>query len=163
MFKKTIYRKCEKFLPIKNAFVLSPGIGWGKNLITLATFKPKKIVAFDLFEFKEEQDFLRDLLKEKFDLEVEFYKGDFESLPEKYRNSFDGVITKAVLEHVKDLPKFLEDMNKFLKKGGIFYGSFGPIWYGAGGDHVGWGEKGLFYHLLADQEEYERNLFSLKA
>ncbi len=158
MFKKTIYNKSKRYFPIKNSKILVPGVGWGKHLITLATFRPKKIVAFDIFEFSSDWNYLKKLLRDKYNVEIEFYKGEFEDLPNQYKNSFDWVVSEAVLEHVKDMPKFLKNMNLYLKKNGIFYGSFGPIWYGPNGDHINWQEKGMYYHLLAPEEDYEKSL-----
>ena len=49
-----------------------------------------------------------------------------------------------------------------MKKDGNFYASFGPIWYGPGGDHLDWGLEGIFNHLLLDTNEYECNVNSLE-
>ncbi len=158
MFKSYVYKICDKFYPLKNSVILVPGIGYGRNLFQLAAFKPKIIIAFDLYPYEDEWKFLIKSIKEIFGVEVKFFNGDFDIVPKEFKNSFDFIISDAVLEHVKNLPQFLEDSKKFLKKDGIFYASFGPIWYGPGGDHIDWGEKNLFNHLLLDKATYQKNV-----
>jgi len=156
MFKKYAYALCNCLSPksIRNSSVLVPGVGYGNNMFQLAAWRPKKIVAFDLYEYKEEWDFLKEKIKEKFDVEVIFLKGGFEILDSDLINSFDFIITDGVWEHVKNLPEFLADSKKFLKNGGIYYASFGPLWWGPGGDHMSWGKKQYFNHVLFSGEEY---------
>ncbi len=154
MFKDYVYRLCDKFKPLKGANILVPGVGYGKNLFQLAAMKPKLIIGFDLYKYNQEWDFLSKKIKEKFNVDLIFINGDFNAIHEKYRNFFDYVISEAVLEHVKDLPVFLDGTKKFLKKDGHFYASFGPIWYGPGGDHIDWGEDQIFDHLLLGDQEY---------
>jgi len=154
MFKKYAYALCNRLSEIRNSLVLVPGIGYGRNMLQLAAWRPKKIIAFDLYEYKEEWDFLKRTIKEKFDVEVIFLKGDFGILDDNLVGSFDFIITDGVWEHVKNLPVFLADSKKFLKNGGIYYASFGPLWWGPGGDHVNWGEKEYFNHLLFSEEKY---------
>jgi len=156
-FKTYLYGTCEKFFPIKGSSILVPGIGYGKNLFQLAAFRPKTIVAFDLYEYQKEWDFLKEKIKKEFGSEVVFYKGSFESLPKELENSFDFIISDAVLEHVRDMPAFIKKSKKFLKKGGIFYASFGPIWYGPRGDHLVWGEEKMFDHVTLSEKEYWEN------
>lgn len=156
MFKSYIYDACDRFSPIENSSVLIPGIGYGRNLLQVAAHRPKRIVAFDLYEYREEWDFLKKEFKEKFGVDSVFLKGGFEALDEKWLNSFDFVITEGVLEHTRDIPGFLADSKKFLKDGGIFYASFGPLWWGPGGDHLNWGEKELFNQVLLSKEEYKK-------
>jgi len=57
-------------------------------------------------------------------------------------------------EYVKNLPLFLRQCNSLLKEQGNFYASFGPVWYGQGGDHLYWGLEGIFNYLLLDKNEY---------
>ncbi len=154
MFKKYVYKKCDKFYGFKDSKVLVPGVGYGKNMFQLAAFKPKKIIAFDLYDYRKEWSFLKNKIKNKFGVEVEFFKGNFDSIPEEHKKSFDLIITDAVLEHVNNLPLFIKNSKVFLKKGGIFYASFGPLWYGPCGDHLGWKGLDVFNHLLLDKKEY---------
>ncbi|MFH1645999.1 MAG: class I SAM-dependent methyltransferase [Candidatus Omnitrophota bacterium] len=153
-FKQYIYGICNRFCKIRGANVLVPGIGYGRNLAYLAAFKPSRIVCFDIFDYPEEWAYMKNEIYRSFGVEVDFYKGDFKSLPANCEESFDLIVTDAVLEHVKDMPLFIDFSRKYLKDRGLFYASFGPIWYGPGGDHLSWGREGLFDHLLLPEEEY---------
>lgn len=155
MFKGYAYSLCNKMKPLKGATVLVPGGGYGRNFFQLAAYRPKKIVAFDLSGYKEEWDYLKRKIKDVFGTEVEFYKGDFDSIPSDYVGCFDWIISDAVLEHVKNLDAFLNSSNKFLKKDGFFYASFGPIWHGPGGDHIFVGKDNIFDHLIMPRPAYE--------
>jgi SAM-dependent methyltransferase len=80
-------------------------------------------------------------------------------VPPEDLGSFDAVVSDAVLEHVPDMKAFARGAEAALKEGGIFYASWGPLWYGPGGDHVAWGEgASLYSHLLLDSEEYRKRL-----
>lgn len=157
MFKDYVYKICNKLFPIKNSSILIPGVGYGKNLFQLAAFHPKIIVAFDLFDYSEEWDFLKKIIFKKFQVEVVFLKGDFNTLPLEYKKTFDFIISDAVLEHVENLEPFIQNARSFLKSNGIFYASFGPLWYGPEGDHIFWGKERIFDHLLLTEEEYQQN------
>lgn len=155
MFKNYAYKICDGFHPIKNSTILVPGAGYGKNLFQLASFRPKLIVAFDLYEYQEEWKFITEKILKEFGVEVLFFKGGFGSIPKIYENQFDFIISDAVLEHIRDFLGFMKSSKKFLKSNGIFYASFGPIWCGPGGDHLDWGKDKLFDHLLLNEEEYQ--------
>jgi SAM-dependent methyltransferase len=73
-------------------------------------------------------------------------------------NSFDFVISDAVLEHVGDMDFFMRESKRLLKESGVFYASFGPLWYGPRGDHLNWGPTGMFNHLIGKEKEYEEGL-----
>jgi len=62
-----------------------------------------------------------------------------------------------VLEHVKDLPYFVGNVKKVLKKNGLFYASFGPLWFGPCGDHIYWEKDRIFDHLLLPEDKYWNN------
>jgi len=156
MFKEYVYKICNNFSSLKDSTILVPGVGYGRNLFQLAAFKPKIIVAFDIYDYQEEWDFLSQKILKEFRVKVLFFKGDFNSLPKNYSIFFDFIISDAVLEHIKNFLRFAENSKKFLKNGGIFYASFGPIWYGPGGDHINWGENGIFNHLILSGKEYSR-------
>lgn len=49
--------------------------------------------------------------------------------------SFDYVFSIAVLEHVEDVPAALNEIHRVLRKGGIFFARFGPIWTAINGRH----------------------------
>jgi SAM-dependent methyltransferase len=153
LFKKYVYGKCDALRPLKNARVLVAGAGYGRNMYQLGEFRPKKIVAFDPIDFKEDWKSLIPQLKDAFDIDTEFFAGDFNALPQEYVGSFDFVVSDAVLMHVRDMRAFAEASARFLKPGGIFYASFGPTWFGPQGDMLPW--QGLYYQqLILSPEEY---------
>ena len=158
MFKKHVYKMCGNYGPLRDSIVCVPGIGYGKSLFQLAAFKPKRIVAFDLYEYPEEWKFIEKIIKDKFDVDVVFHKGSLCDIAEKYKDYFDFVITDEVLEHVCDLKSFADDIKSVLKNYGIFYAGFGPIWYGPNGDHIHLGKGRIYDHLLLPEEEYRENL-----
>ena len=156
MFKNYVYKVCDQFYPIYNSSILVPGCGYGRNLIQLAYYKPKEIIAFDLYAYPEEWKYLSKIIKQRFNVKVSFLRGDFKKITKKYKNYFDFIISDAVLEHVKNLNSFAKDSYKVLKKKGIFYASFGPIWFGPSGDHIFWGEEKIFDHLILPKKDYEK-------
>jgi SAM-dependent methyltransferase len=158
MFKKHVYQICDGMFPIKGASVLVPGIGYAQNLLQLAAFRPKEIVAFDLFDYPEEWKMVAEKVQKDFGVPVTFYKGDFDAVPSDRKGSFDVIVSDAVLEHVPDMSNFAASSKEFLKPGGIFYASFGPLWYGPCGDHAEWGPEQLFDHILLSKEEYAKQL-----
>lgn len=158
MSKGRVYGKCDSLAPLRDASVLVPGVGYGRNLFQLAAWKPKTIVAFDLYRYEEEWVFLRDKIRDEFGTELVFYEGGFESLPKSLENSFDFIISDAVLEHVKNMPDFVAQSKVFLKDNGVFYASFGPIWYGPCGDHLDWEGSEIFNHLVFSGGEYDKRI-----
>ena len=156
MHKEYVYSICNNLRAIKDSSVLVPGVGYGRNLCQLARWRPKIIVAFDLFEYREEWEYLAKKISDEFAVEVLFFKGDFSAILSKYFNYFDFIISDAVLEHVNNLKSFTDSSRKYLKKDGIFYASFGPLWYGPGGDHVALNDKSIYDHLILSPEEYEK-------
>lgn len=154
MFKRYAYGIANRTCPLRSARVLVPGVGYGRNLAQLAAFRPREIVAFDLYEYPEDWEHLARTLFDRFGVRTAFFKGDFDAIPAPERSTFDAIISDAVLEHVPDLPGFMANSATLLREGGIFFASFGPIWYGPSGDHVEWGPDNLFDHLLLSREKY---------
>ena len=157
MFKEYVYNICNRIHPIKNSSVFVPGCGYGLHLITLSDFNPKLIVACDLYEYKNEWNYLQEVIKKK-GVDIMFLKSDINDSRLNRMAPFDWIITDAVLEHVNDLNSFLKECHIMMKSDGRFYASFGPIWYGPGGDHIDWGLEGLFNHLLLSEDEYDTKL-----
>ncbi|MDD3773743.1 MAG: class I SAM-dependent methyltransferase [Patescibacteria group bacterium] len=154
MHKHYVYGICNHYKSLKNAKVLVPGVGYGKNLFQLAAFRPREIVAFDPIDFPLHWSYLQKEIKKIFGVKLIFYKGGFKELPNKYKNKFDFVISDAVLEHVKNMSYFLKKSHQFLSSNGFFYASFGPIWFGPNGDHLNWGKYQKFRHLILDSGVY---------
>ncbi len=158
MFKRYAYGLSARIRPIKGSLVLVPGVGYGRHLYQLASFRPKHIVAFDPITHKEEWKFLRSRIEKKFGIEVEFIHGGYEKLSQEYIGRFDHIISDAVLAHVSDLRNFMNQSAIFLKEGGVFYASYGPIWYGPNGDYSSRPGDKAFDHLLLSKEDYKKQL-----
>ena len=161
MFKEYVYGSCNRINQIRGSVIFVPGCGYGQHLITLANFEPRLIVACDLYEYQEEWKFVQEVVNRE-GTEIIFLKGDIDNPIIHDKAPFDWIITDAVLEHVRDLPFFLRQCNSLLKKDGNFYASFGPIWYGPGGDHLDWGLEGIFNHLLLDTNDSTKGVFMCK-
>lgn len=156
MSKRHVYKICDNYYSLANASVLVPGVGYGRSLFQMASFKPKIIVGFDLYDYPEEWNYLKSEISRRFGVEIVFYKGGFDVLPTGLKKSIDFIISDAVLEHIQDVPVFFEYSRLFLKEGGIFYASFGPIWFGPSGDHIFWGKNNIFDHLFLSKEVYQK-------
>jgi len=161
LFKEYVYSICAKYRPLRGARVLVPGVGYGGNILQLASFRPQKIFAFDPVDFREEWNWVKSEAQKRFGVEVEFMAGDFDDVPKKFLNSFDFVISDAVLMYVRDCESFLKSSYSFLKKGGVFYTSVGFVWFGVRGDTLPWKGKDLYNHLLLDKKAYENKTTEL--
>ena len=62
--------------------------------------------------------------------------GDASKLPETYFDQFDIVVSFATLEHVLDMPSFLDKAYQALVKGGHFLTRYGPVWSSHIGHHA---------------------------
>lgn len=161
-FKEHLYGICNRTYRIEGSSVFVPGCGYGKHLSELAMFRPKVIVACDLYEYAEEWDFLRECIQKKLGVKIIFLNSGINDNAVKEFAPFDWIINDAVLEHVRDLGSFLAQCSALLKESGHFFASFGPLWYGPYGDHIAWGLEGLFNHILLDNKEYEERLNSVQ-
>jgi SAM-dependent methyltransferase len=154
MFKDYAYSMSDTERHIKDSLVLVQGCGFGHCIFQLAKYRPKKVVAFDLYDFPEEWKYVAEKCRSVFGVEVEFIKGDFDAVPENLKGSFDHIMSDAVLEHVRNMEEFSRLSYEFLKPGGVFYASFGPLWYGPWGDHMDWGSNNRYDHILLDPKIY---------
>ena len=157
MNKTRVYKINDNLSKIKGKKILVQGCGFGKNIQYIIEFKPKKIIAFDLYEYSKEWKYLEEYARQR-GVKIKFLKDDMSKISKKYPEYFDFIVSDAVLEHVKDLSLFMERSYNVLKSGGCFYASFGPLWFGPSGDHVYWGKDRIYDHLLLSEEEYLNNV-----
>ncbi|HPI19924.1 MAG TPA: class I SAM-dependent methyltransferase [Candidatus Kapabacteria bacterium] len=86
-------------------------------------------------------------------LEIDFVKNDIinEPVPTEWKEKFDLVILRDVIEHIDDTKKCLKNISKLLKKGGSLYVTFPPYTSPFGGHQHTlqniWG-KIPYIHLL---------------
>ncbi|MEH2337580.1 class I SAM-dependent methyltransferase [Nostoc sp.] len=147
---------------IKNAVILVQGTGTGWDVISWARLKPKKIIATDLFEFKDSWTEIIHYCKEKLNVEIEFYQSPLEDHSFLEDESIDLCASDAVFEHCQDLKSVLKESFRVLKPEGSLYAGYGPLWFSAGGDHFSGrgGLQNVFNHLLLDSEQYMKYFLS---
>ena len=141
---------------LSGAVLLIQGTGTGWDAALWARLKPGKIIATDLFPFDSWEEVAR-YCRDSHGVEVEFRQSPLEDLSFLEKGSVDACVSFAVLEHCRDLGAVLRESRRTLREGGLFYADYGPLWYGAGGDHFCEGED-CFQHVLLAKEEYEAYL-----
>lgn len=105
-------------LPFKRLeLVLDVGSGFGDLVFGISRFTDRVIG----LELDEDAVKISELKKELYSIvNVSFIRGIAEELPLK-ENSVDLVVSKTVLEHVRDVEKSLQEVDRVLKPGGFFY------------------------------------------
>jgi len=116
-------------MELENKMILEVGCGSGKMLKEIAvTCRPKEIIGIDL-NLDEWWN-----VKDRKDENYSMLQGDINSFayPDEY---FDGIVTMATFEHIKNLDQALENMKRLLKPGGKIISIFNPIWTSVIGHH----------------------------
>src|SRR5207244_4866495 len=87
--------------------------------------------------------------------QIDFVHGTIENMPFG-DESFDLTVTSAVLEHVRNIRSMCNETARVLRRGGIAWHSFGPIYFTHGGDHTigSLGGSHGFDHLLLSEKDY---------
>jgi cyclopropane-fatty-acyl-phospholipid synthase len=108
---------CTKLKLAPGMKLLEIGCGWG----TFAAHAAKKygVTVVAVTVSKEQLAFAKERCK---GLPVEFYFGDYRTLPEEYRGTFDRVVSIEMIEAVgaKNLATYMKVAHDMLKKGGLF-------------------------------------------
>jgi len=143
---------------LREAVILVQGTGTGWDVISWARLKPRKIIATDLFEFRESWTDIATYCHETFGVEVEFHQAPLEEHSFLESSSIDLCVSDAVFEHCTDLKTVLKESFRLLKPLGSLYASYGPLWFAPGGDHFSGrgGLKNVFNHLLLELEAYKK-------
>jgi len=153
-------RNLNKIHNIKGKSIFIFGAGDGKEALSYFNYKPKKIVITDFFNYdKEWVKIIKqgDLLG----IKVEAYQCDIADL-NSINEKFDVVSSEATLEHLNNFNRCISNLVGILKKGGVFYSTFGPVWYSWGGDHIS-GRNDLqngLNHLILDKKKYRNYIES---
>jgi SAM-dependent methyltransferase len=142
--------------------VLFIGCGNGVELLLGAHFGAKECVGIEFLDYGTSWSRVREYARTRYpQTSLAFHTVgslDPSALPEAVSSSgFDLVFTSAVLEHVADLPTFLENVSRLLLPAGYLFSVWGPMWWSYGGDHIA-PELGLdqgFVHLELSDEEYD--------
>ncbi len=145
-------------LDVRQSVVLVQGTGSGWDVLTWARFRPKRIIATDLFAFDAWGEISR-YCAATWNVACEFRQAPLEDHSFLADRSVDLCVFDAVFEHCRDLDAVLAESRRVLKPGGRLYAGYGPIWFCGGGDHYS-GRGGLdtlYNHVLlspADYKEY---------
>jgi SAM-dependent methyltransferase len=149
-------RRVAELLPMRGKDILVAGCGTAGDLETWVDLKPRMVQGVDWFSYEKAWQLWRRRFQEMAPgVDVRFEQGNLERT--RFGTAaFDVVSSDAVFEHLKNLPIVLEEFHRILKPGGILYSTFGPLWYGWGGDHVS-GYDGIqsgYNHLLLSGQAY---------
>jgi len=102
----------ERFFFDKQAKILDIGSGSGHSIIPFKKFGWNNLWAADSDNFNK--DFFQNQ-------NIKFNKIDIESDRFSFQDYFfDAVISFNIIEHIKDASNYLEEVNRILKKGGVF-------------------------------------------
>jgi SAM-dependent methyltransferase len=143
-------------LDISNSVILVQGTGSGRDVLTWARLRPKRIIATDLFAFDSWTE-VSAYVASKWNVTCEFHQAALEDHAFLADGSIDACVSDAVFEHCRNLDAVLAETRRVLKPGGRLYASYGPLWFCPGGDHYsGRGEAHTVYnHLLLTPAEYK--------
>jgi SAM-dependent methyltransferase len=149
-------KRVNKNKKIRDSIILILGVGTGNDIESWLIYKPKKIICVDLFSYQNAWDELSHNFSKKYTTEIVFHQGLIEHMPFLDSDSIDIVASDAVFEHLQNLNDCLIEIKRVLKKGGVLYSTFGPLWYCYGGDHISGNDdiKNGFNHLILNKKEY---------
>jgi ubiquinone biosynthesis O-methyltransferase len=111
---QNMFQLVQKEIDIKNKKLLDIGCGDGV-LSYLFAKEGAKVTGIDYSDIAIE--FGKEKIKSK-NLDIDFKQGSAYELPYK-DNSFDIIVSSDVIEHLEDVPKYLSEINRVVKNGGI--------------------------------------------
>ncbi len=144
-----------KHAAVKQSRVLIQGAGTGWDSLLWAQLQPKAIFGVELYPFDAAWKIVRDHARSQHYTVPEFLVGDLARLPVA-SGCLDLIASDAVWEHCRDMPRVLAETFRALRPGGYAYASYGPMWYGFGGDHF-CPRAGLqfgYAHIEMPREQY---------
>ena len=115
---KIAYVYSENF--IKDKIILDDGCGSGYGSWHLISSGARKVIGIDLskeaIEFAANRYQLKNLIFQQMDVTQLAFDG----------NTFDILTSFQVIEHIKDVEKYLSEIKRVLKSGGVLYIDFEP-------------------------------------
>ena len=153
--------RVASFLPLQGRDVLVAGCGTARDIESWVRLEPRRVVGIDWFSYARAWGLWQHRYQQIAPkVEVHFAQADLAHMSDIPDASFNVISSDAVFEHLKNLPVVLAEFHRILMPGGVLYATFGPLWYGYGGDHVS-GYDGLtsgYNHLITSGAEYLRYL-----
>lgn len=159
-------RRVARFLSLQGRDVLVAGCGTARDIESWVKLEPRRVDGIDWFSYARAWGLWQRRYQQIAPkVEVHFAQADLAHMSDIPDASFDVVSSDAVFEHLKNLQDVLAEFHRILKPGGVLYATFGPLWYGYGGDHVS-GYDALttgYNHLLLSGTEYQHYLDGMGA
>ena len=141
------------------------GTGTGWDVISWAQLRPRRIIATDLFSFEESWQEITKYCFDLYRVPVEFRTAALEDHSFLESGRVQLIVSDAVYEHCRELPRVMRESFRLLQPGGYLYASYGPLYYCAGGDHFS-GRGGLeqaYNHLRLEPTAYRQYLEAHRA
>ncbi|GJL49240.1 class I SAM-dependent methyltransferase [Candidatus Nitrospira salsa] len=156
-------RRVNRYLPLAGKDILIAGCGTGQDIPTWFPYAPRSVTGIDLFNYQTAWTILQQHLSRVFpDTAIMFAQRDLACLNGYADETFDVIASDALFEHLSDLSSVLKEFRRLLRKDGLLYATFGPLWYSWGGDHISGSDdpRHGYNHLLLKQKDYHEYLNS---
>ncbi|OUX80446.1 MAG: hypothetical protein CBC19_01275 [Oceanospirillales bacterium TMED59] len=153
---EALRKRVNRIKTIKHSTILIIGVGTGRDLESWLQYEPKKIIAVDYFNYTRAWKLRKEYFNKKYKTEIIFLQADITDLKKIENKSIDIVGSDAVFEHVKRFDEAIEELTRVLKKNGILYANFGPLWHSWGGDHISGTDNFInaYNHLRLNKKNY---------
>jgi SAM-dependent methyltransferase len=145
-----------KYLSLKRKVVLVLGTGSGWDTLTWVSHRPDRIIAVEKYLFTKDWQTVSAYARRLGLVTPDFLQADLGRLPFR-SESVDVVVSDAVFEHCQDMPAVAREISRVLRRGGIAYATYGPMWYCFGGDHFS-GRAALehgYNHICLSERDYD--------
>jgi SAM-dependent methyltransferase len=145
-----------KYLPLNGKVVLVLGTGSGWDTLTWVSHRPHRIIAVEKYVFRKHWQTVSAYAQSLGFVTPEFLQADLGWLPFR-SESVDAVVSDAVFEHCQDMPSVAAEISRVLRRGGVAYATYCPMWYCYGGDHFS-GRGGLehgYNHICLSERDYD--------
>lgn len=146
--------------PLSEIEVLIPGCYMGNDDVQSWLRRGvKRLVGIDIYSLKKAWSDIVPRLTERWGIPVDFRQGSIENIPLE-DETIDMIATDAVLEHVRNLDRMVDETARVLKPGGFAFHTFGPLYHAYGGDHCipAYGHEAGYDHVLLDETDYQARI-----
>ena len=118
-----------------------------------------QLTGIDAYSLERQWSRIVPALKDAFGVDIHFEQASIDAIPFP-DGAFDLMVTRAVLEHVRNMETMVCETARVLRPGGRAWHCFGPFYYCFGGDHciAAYGEACGYDHLLLDEEIYRARI-----